>query len=413
MNKILAILVMIAMVAVAVPPALAIDEGCWDDGNSTEDITTIAQVVGASNSSPIDDGGGATGDPIDDGGNEPPLIKCKWEYDEEVMLDPADQCDEPYCIYDDACPCEPGLQVKPQLGDFVTVGFYAIVTDPQGPDHVDRVFADVWHPDGEFKYQIELFPVGFGTDGSYDKTIALGEWDHVNTWHHDIITFNDWERPDGWTKEYDIEDELDQNEAYLYYGHAELSYCQPGGYYTVGVTAYDGFDAWCPFLFNEFWYIPTAAIEIDFTTVDYGDVVECVWQQDGGDKDMNTPTLPTVKNIGNTPVQLSVWQDHMGFGMTDGAWNVEFKARMNEDGAYTAPYWPNTDTMIPGILGMCTQDKLDFVIHVIKGIPGGLPNTGIMRLTAHINGCPEDWDQYLSFDPSPTNIPQNIGPYYP
>ena len=173
------------------------------------------------------------------------------------------------------------------------------------------------------------------------------------------------------------------------------------------------FDAWCPYLFNEFWYIPTAAIEIDFSVVDYGDVVECVWQTStGGDTDMNTPSLPTVKNIGNTPVTLSVEQDHMGFGMTDGNWNVEFQARMNVDGAYTGPYWPDMETPIPGVLGMCTQDKLDFQIHVIKGIPGGVANVGTMCLTAYIYGEPDSWPQYMSFDPAPTNIPQNILPYY-
>jgi hypothetical protein len=405
MKKIIALFITIAMIA-AIPPALAIDGCDWDDGNSIFGIQTIANVVGNGGNGGSQGGGeGGGGTDGNGGGGDPPIIKCKWEYDLEVILPPCDPCMDPYDIYHDACPYVSGLQVKPQLGDFVTVGYYAIVTDPQGVQHVDRVFADIWHPNGEFKYQIELFPVGFGTDGSYDKSIALSEWYHASSWHYDLITFSDWERPEGWSKEYDIEWELKEEEAYLFFGTAEISYCQPGGYYTVAYTAYDGLDMWCEPLWNMFWYIPTAAIEIDFTTVDYGNVVESVWQQEGGDKDMFTPTLPTVKNIGNCPVFLTVYQDDMNFGMTGGNWNVEYKARMNEDGEFTLPYWPYVETLIPGTLGMCTQDKLDFLIHVIKGFPDGEPNIGSMILTAYIDGSPP-WSNYLYFPPPPQGIPE-------
>jgi hypothetical protein len=403
MKKILTLLIVIAMALVSVP-ALA-TEPCpdcqwpctWDDDNCADPITTVANVVGCGGT-----GGGTGGGGIIDGA---PIIKCKWEYDESVLLPPADECCPDYCVEHDACPYEPGLQVKPVLGDFVTVGYYAIVTDPQGVGHIDHVYADIWHPNGEFKYQIELFPVGLSGE-TYDKSYALTEWAHVKAYHSNLITYGDWERPEGWSKDEDILEELEEEEAYLFYATADISYCQPAGEYCVGVIAIDGLDTWSEYLLNTFWYIPTAAVWIDFSVVDYGDVVESVWQQVGGDTSMMTSMMPTVKNVGNTPVYFTILQDDMDFGKTGTLWNVEYKARLGKDGDFTSPYKPNVETRIPGYLKMCIQDKFDFLIHVIKGFPDGQPNEGTMTICAHIYGICEDWISPLSFDPAPQGVPQ-------
>jgi hypothetical protein len=405
MRKLLALSIVFAMILVSVPAITAEDECCdgscgWVATDCHEGIITTAHVVGGG----VPNGGGTGGGALEGA----PIIKCKWEYDMCVILEPADPCCDPYCIYHDACPCEDGLEVKPTLGGNTLVGYYAIVSDPQGVQHIDHVYADVWHPNGEFKYQFELFPVGLTTSG-YDKSAALAAWDHVTEWHYDLICHSDFTPIDpSWTQDDDITYELEEEEAYLYYGEAWLSYCQPAGKYCVGVRAYDGLDMWSDYLFNKFWYIPTAAVALDFTTVNYGDVVECVWQQKGGDKDMTTTGLPTVKNVGNTMVYFTICQDDMGFGKTGGAWNVEYKARLSKDGIYTAPYSPDVETEIPGQLGMCTEEKLDFVIHVIKGFPG-TTNTGTLDLCAHIYDGGSSWVSPLPFDPAPTGIPQNIG----
>ncbi len=374
-------------------------ECCWDDHNCVGPVNTIANVVGTGSGG--DSGGGDT---LIDGA---PIIKCKWEYDQNILLKGFDPCCIPDCVYHDACPFEPGLQVKPVLGEDVTVGYYAIVTDPQGVGHIDHVYADVWHPNGEFKYQFELFPIGLSGE-AYDKTQALDTWNHVITCHADLITYGEWERPEGWTKDQDILDELEEEDAYLYYGERVISYCQPAGEYTVGIIAYDGLDMWCEYLMNKFWYIPTAAVEIDFDTVNYDDVVESVWQQVGGDKYMDTPLLPTVKNIGNVPVYFTITQDDMGFGKTGDLWNVEYKARLGKDGDFTLPYKPNDEAIIPGFLGMCIEEKFDFLIHVIKGFPDGIPNEGTMTICAHIHGNQDDWISPMEFDPAPLGIDQNI-----
>ena len=424
MKKILSLFVILSMVFVAAqafadpmsaPGDTPVGDCAWDDPDCLTDIPTQATITGTS------------GDPTDPTGNGCPIIKCKWEYDLDVVLPldpicggPCPDChDDPFWIHD-ACCIIPGLQVKPILHGAVRVGYYAVVTDPEGVDHVDHVYADIWHPDGTFKYQIELFPVGF-VSGIYDKTIALNKWDHVWACHDDLIKMSDFTPIPGLTKAEDIRDEINQEEAYLYYGEALIDYCQPGGWYYVGVRAHDGYDAWCEYLYNRFWYIPTAGIEVDFTSINYGTVAECSNKWVGGDLLMDTPLKPTVRNIGNTPVELYVWQNDMGFGKTNDIWNVEFDVRLTADGTIRV-YDPEDKDMIdpsgdpddpdnyypgvriPGVLPLCTEDKLDFSIHVYKGFPG-LTYNGLMNLCALINIDSYIWDtpsQYVT--PAPVGV---------
>lgn len=416
MKKILSILVILTMALVSAQAVMAdvADENdvptgdcAFDDPYCLDGIETSATITGGG-------GGGSSG-------NSAPIIKCKWEYDLLVEIspeqcDPCEPCTGPYWKHD-ACCCIPGLQVKPVLYDNALVGYYAVVTDPEGVDHIDHVYADIWHPDGTFKYQIELHPVGFET-GVYDKTVALDLWTHANAHHSDLIRINseaigyEWIIPEGWTPEDDIYDELNEELAYLYYAEAELSYCQPGGWYYVGVRAHDGYDDWCDYLFNRYWYIPTAGIDVDFDEgINYGTVAESSNKWVGGDQDMSTPAKPTVRNIGNTPVELYVYQDDMGFGQTAGAWNVKFDARLTADGDVRVynpgqvdlidilgdpedPLNQYNGVRIPGLLPLCTEEKLDFSIHVLKGFPGET-YTGIMNLCAYM-----DMDSFVWATPS-------------
>lgn len=368
-------------------------EDCaWRDNYSLCNIVTEVTVAG-----------GTTG-----GGNAEPVIKCKWEYDLDVSFLPEEcavcgpcitsECLETGYWTRDACPCEPGLDVLPILGGSVRVGYYAVVTDLEGISTLQHVYADVWHPDGEFKYQIELFPL--------EKVAGLNAFDKVTSCYPDLIEYNTdyfsglvpgYEGvlviPDEY--DFDIEHELSQDLAEVYYGEALISYCQPGGYYTVGVRAHDNFNAWSDYLYNQFWYIPTTAINIDFTKVDYGNAVISNFQWASGDQDMQTNAFPTIQNWGNTPVDLYVWQDDMDFGTTiqNGVeyWNVEFDARLGSDGTiyYYEPFQNATGFKgnYFGYLDLCTLEKADFSIHVKKADPGNT-YTGSMCLIGYRNGNP-------------------------
>lgn len=440
MKKILALFIVLSMTLVGAsvmaeqPADTPIGDCAWDDGNCIGPFPTTATMTGSAS-------GGETGS-----GNTAPIIKCKWEYDLEVEVipedcDPCIPCTDPYW-YHDACCCIPGLQVKPILYDSVSVGYYAIVTDLEGVDHIDHVYADIWHPDGTFKYQIELFPVGMdgtpASGGVYDKTQALDIWNHAWAHHSDLIKINpDWASTlVDITPEADILDELNEELAYLYYGEAEISYCQPGGWYYVGVRAHDGYDAYSDYLFNRFWYIPTAGIHVDFSGINYGTVAESTNKWVGGDYDWSTTSKPSVRNVGNTPVQLMVYQDDMGFGKTGDSWNVMFDARMNADGPIRTYYPEQKDLIeyppegdpndpsnyypgvwIDGILPLCTMEKLDFSIHVFKGYPGEVYQ-GILNLCAYMDMDSYIWTTPVDFQgnapigvPNPYAGPQDPGPY--
>jgi hypothetical protein len=445
MKKILPILVVLAMAISAVPAVLGAElpddvptgDCAWDDEYCIENIPTsvIVQQTGQ----------GGTG-------VQPPVIKCKWEYDLDFQCPVEDcpECDPCDNLEDffthDACPCLPGLQVQPTLHGDTTVGYYAVVTHPYGVSNVDHVYADIWHPDGKFKYQIELFPIGFDTGGVYNKQVAIEMWEHVWDYHSDLVKINSvWASTlTGFipgsipqtpiTADYDIWDELNQEEAYIYAGQADINYCQPGGWYYVGVNAY-GFGSWSEYLYNRFWYIPTAGIDVDFSTIDYGTVVAESDKWVGGDIDFSTLTKPTIRNIGNTPVNLYVWQNDMGFGATGGVWNVRYDVRLTADGQ-VRNYYPNdVDTIsplpnptwlddpdnfypgvrIPGTLPLCTTEKLDFSIHVNKALLT-TPYTGLMNLCALMDMGSYIWQTPLDFQGfisgvSPTYIgPPNPGP---
>jgi hypothetical protein len=306
----------------------------------------------------------------------------------------------------DACPWTPGLQVKPILGCSVLVGYFAVVTDPEGVGSVSNVYADVWHPDGLFKYQIELHQVY-----CEDTLGAVAVWEHVTECHMDIIAFNGY-------SDYEIWEELHQGDAKLFYGEALISYCQPGGCYYVGVRAHDSFGAWSDYLYNCFWYIPTAAVDVDFDIVDYGTCIISNNKWIPGDTNFQLyDGKPTVRNVGNTPVQLVVWQDDMMFGQTDGNWNVEFDARLGAPSDNDAVTYDPFDTdsifpgvIIPGILDLCTKEKLDFSIHVKKGYPG-YTYEGVMRLFAFIADVPFPIMTPIAFiDNAPLGVEQMIQP---
>jgi hypothetical protein len=390
MKKILAMMVVLCMTLVGItaiangvgPDGEPLPDYCepnppgncaWRDNFSLCGINTHVEVTGSG-------GGGGGGD-----GNTAPVIKCKWEFDEDIIITigecavcdgciPGD-CSDTF-FYHDACPCIDGLQVLPNFGSTVWVGFYAVVFDEQFD--IDHVYADVWHPDGEFKYQIELFPL------EYQE--GLDVYRHTELCHNSLIEINEeWAMTlNGTAYEdpyEDIDHELYQELAHVYYGHARLSYCQPGGYYTVGVRAQDSFNQWSKYLYNQFWYIPATAIRKDFSHVNYGTTVISNDKWIPGDQNMlpgGNDTFPTIQNWGNTPVDLYVWQDAMGLGYTgeptNRSWNVEYDIRL---GALGQEYYynPFQDQGIFkgikfGFLELCTLEKIDFSIHVKKADPG-------------------------------------------
>ena len=294
---------------------------------------------------------------VQSGTGSPPIIKCKWERPDNDTL-------------------TSGTQVLPNVGGKVTVYYYAVVTDPQGVDTVQAVYVDVWHPDKTFKYEIELNHTVTGPQAANMVQDAYDDGILVTNTSYTLS---------------EIKDELIQYEAYLWWGSADLDYCQPAGNYTVAARAVDNYAEWSDPLWNTFWYIPVAAIQIDFTDVYYETATISTTKWVGGDYNFGTSDKPTIRNIGNTPVKINIQQDDMNFGKTGDDWNVKFDARLGSDISNAVEYWPEQTAILNGSIPLCTEEKIDFSIHIYKGVAGH-DYTGSMTIWPTIY----DWPPYTT-----------------
>ena len=278
------------------------------------------------------------------GGGDPPVVMAKWELPDNITE-------------------EPGTQIFPPLehGASLTVEYYAVVTDPQGIDDIDRVYVDVYHPNGTFKYQAQLYEVK-----NVSKAIAMIE-DAANK---GVITL-----APGFTVD-NLTHAVEQFDAKVFKGEGELSYHQPYGNYTVSAYAFDQNNGRSDYLNNTFEYVRGVGFEIDFTEINFGDVEVCKNKWVSGDAVWGPPK-PTIRNIGNTPAKINVSFDDMGFGKTNKDWNVEYDARLG----LFAPvvFDPYEEVQLPGTLDLCTTTKISFSIHVKKGVG---PHTGNMTISA-------------------------------
>jgi hypothetical protein len=187
----------------------------------------------------------------------------------------------------------------------------------------------------------------------------------------------------------EIRHELQQGNAYVYKGCVELHYHQPAGLYRVEVIAHDDDNNWAIPLENHFEYFPLTKAEIDFSTVNYGSV-EVSQNKWAPGNNVWDDGIPSVRNVGNTDLKLTVEQDDMGIGQSGSppVWDVVFDARIGVGDYYAEPpedlpgmsvtYDPFTMVEIPDVLHLCNTHKMDFSIHVKKAT---LPSyTGTMTI---------------------------------
>lgn len=284
----------------------------------------------------------STGVSIQSGGGSVPVVKAKWERDTTTKLEDGDQTHAiagsqflPPCTFNGKKPLQ----------------YFAVVTDEEDNGNLKLVFADVFHPDGTFKYQVNFVKQAQSVGiAEFNAAVAAG-----------LIKYGPQRTPA------EVLEELQKGTAAVWKGEANLDYCQMDGDYTVIVTGVDSNDNYSPTLTNTFLYVPVACGEFDFTGVDYGSVSigKPVWR--AGDTVFGTADKPTVRNIGNTKIQVKIQQTDMGFGQdVDGNWMVKFDARMGNTGAEPI-YLPNVEITLPDVLDRCHLDELDFSIHVVKG----------------------------------------------
>jgi hypothetical protein len=284
-----------------------------------------------------------TGVSIQSGGGLPPVVTAKWEQEPIAALESGDPTH-----------AVAGMQILPPctFGGKKLIEYYAVVYDEEDNGNVKLAFADVFHPDGTFKYQVNFVKIVPQSTGisKFNAAVAAGLV-KVGTAKTAAEVLND----------------LNKGTAAVWRGEAYIDYCQMDGYYSVIVKAIDQNDNYSPELVNTFLYVPVACGEFDFTTLDYGSVAinRPVWR--AGDTVFGSADKPTVRNIGNTKILVKINQSDMGFGQdVTGAWMVHFDARLGNVGAEPI-YDPYVETTLPDVLDRSHLEELDFSIHIVKG----------------------------------------------
>ncbi|NMB47874.1 hypothetical protein GYA13_00300 [Candidatus Kuenenbacteria bacterium] len=301
-------------------------------------------------------------------GGEAPVVKAKWE------MNPEKGNDGQYLGTDDSTSA--GAQFNPTgVKDLnKRIAICAIVTDPEGMGDVAGVYADVYYPEG-----IALGPshdplanqsgAGCGEFMQQDKLTELTKEEgfelfckKIKDSNNNLPVFN------GTTYDYDEicaqDGELLKMTARVYCAEKDLSYEDPFGHYKVIVQAQDT-NSLNGTLENSFEYLPLTAFVADFTSVGYGNVKLNIEKLVNGDLNFGTSALPTVRNVGNTRLNMTVLQNDMGLGKTSGSWNVSYKARVGSYAEYT-PYLPEVTATLEDALDLSETDEIDFSILVNK-----------------------------------------------
>jgi hypothetical protein len=315
---------------------------------------------------------------------------------------------------------KPYLQVKPPMGYGATktLQYVMVATDDDGIGDLtptlstDTIaWADVYHPDGSFKYEV---PYSYIVS-CYDHASELESWiAKLNESYQRNLTWFD--PRSNFT---DVVKELRQCSAKLFVGQADMDYCQMCGQFTwtqvcsscqngwvasdfgdgykVDAYVYDKGGARSINLTNYFEYICQAGLETDFTKLDFESVRQQTHKWIEGDRDWSNPkgpackllggcVAPTVRNIGNTPMNISIVQDDMQFSYsgpsTNKTWNVQWDARLGEFNEHaTSVYAPYQTVTLDGCIDLCQLNKISFSIYVNKMLVTGT-HVGNVTLTA-------------------------------
>lgn len=278
---------------------------------------------------------------------EEPEIVCVWQTPDDG--DPLND--------------QPGTQVLPTLQYGISKNISVFTVVRQGkPAAISQVAAKMFYPsqspmNGSVKSEINLVP----DDGQW------GVQSLETAYKDGLVSFGSGE---DYVK---ILNELKNGVVKLYTGNLLLDYDDPSGNYLVSTTIEDT-SGRIGALDSILYFVPVNAFEIDFDHLDFGTIEIDIFKQIPGDLDFSTSGNPTIRNVGNTDITISYYQDDMGFGPD----NVSYRVRLGSDGEII-DYAPSTTSVLPGSLGLSETKQLDFWIQVKKASSGSY--SGVFNLT--------------------------------
>ena len=116
----------------------------------------------------------------------------------------------------------------------------------------------------------------------------------------------------------------------LFCAESVLAFDDPAGEYEIVVMAKDGQEN-LKEAKNILKYLELTTFENDFSNFQYGKVDLGELKILQGDSIWGNSFYPTVRNTGNTRLQIKIKQNDFNLGKTDGIWNLEYSARIGKD----------------------------------------------------------------------------------
>ena len=364
--------------------------------------------------------------------NTPPVIECKWElpdmqpgivgnefpeaekqygtvsnahqHDDDMATGPdvSPACGGP----PDTLPTQPDgvrsmIQVRPMPDDQPEerrVQLWMAVDHPNGISNISDVFWKVFHPDGSFKVQVhgtKVEPADCASLGSSTETGKMFE-SAVHTGQVSAAAVDDLNKG--------LVAKCQQSEKAIYYAQFSISKEQPCGEYRVEASAVASgaetvltnyIDVTC------FYFMQT-----DFCDVDWGTVTPGLTDIVSGDLLWNPEcdTAPTVRNVGNHGMGLSINFDQMvqvgpdGLPIPGGKTIDDFDACFGKTPAtiqcidpipasVTVPF----DNDPARVLCSNEDGKLDLSIHPPSTLPAGDYAGGVDLWARAVHDiCPTD-----------------------
>jgi hypothetical protein len=320
----------------------------------------------------------------------PPVVTCKWEQQSIPASASLEDGDPSHLVA--------GTQILPVLAKDgkTALEYWAIVSDPAGAGTVKTVKADVFYPSGTPR------------NGSLKETLILQKVDsvtgkaaYVAARNAGLIAYQPNWAPAGQVppvNDAEVLSAIDAGTCSIWKAAGQLDSSGPAGDYTAIFDSLDTSDSWAGTanpgtnLSNKFNYLSVAGIEIDFNALNFGSLKANQTGWINGDLKWDSPVagapapnLPTVRNIGNVPVLITLKNDDMGFGCggtntqyagqtlpgpAQSNWNVVYGANENNSPANSRYYDPNVTISLPAVLSPADYAELDFAIQV-KSAPEG------------------------------------------
>lgn len=352
------------------------------------------------------------------GGGAAPIVKAKWEmvgkYTQTVGTTAEGKDDS----------IDAGAQIAPTglYGTYKDYSICTIVTDPDGMADISNVYTDIYYPVDRSIHANPAFPdvINGGMTGNpadiglekcgaqrgdenvlskLDKTKGYNLFcNSIRTNNNNLPTFYDNPLTPATGDKFDYNEicnpdgELMKETAYVYCAEKQLYYEDPAGDYKVLVFALDKAGRFSNQAVNYFNYIALTSFTVDFTAVNYGNVKLNTHKRISGDLTF-TPGdgKPTVRNLGNTRLEIGITQNDMGMGTTDGIYNVQYDARVGSNEADWKNFPPVAHEWLQDIVDLSEDEEMDFSILVTKFPTETSTWNGTMTLDARMSSfraCP-------------------------